>query len=89
MPGDGRTHLLTVTGACTMLGAYAQDSLLFIKVDEIMARAMLADTLTLEQLVRAWMRGWKFESDNVIVYRRCVRLGAQNTARLLYGPGHR
>lgn len=50
-----------------VIGAYALDMLLFIKVDEIMARAMLADTLTLEQIVRLWMKGWKIESDNTIV----------------------
>lgn len=40
-------------------GAYAMESLLWVKVSEAMARALRADHLRGEQLVKTWMRGWK------------------------------
>ena len=50
-----------------VVGAYAMDMMLFVKVDRDMAIAMLADTLSLEQIVLLWMKGWKLESENRIV----------------------
>ena len=50
-----------------VIGAYAIDMLLYVKVDRDMALALLADTLSLEQIVLLWMKGWKLESENSIV----------------------
>ena len=41
------------------IGAYAMQSLLWVKVTRDMAEAMPADRLSAEQLVKTWMRGWK------------------------------
>ena len=40
-------------------GAYAMQSLLWVKVTRAMAEAMRADRLSAEQLVKTWMTGWK------------------------------
>lgn len=42
-----------------VVGAHATQSLLWLKVSRDMADAMRADSLTTEQLVLTWMRGWK------------------------------
>lgn len=44
------------------VGAYAMESLLWIKVPRSVADAFMADRLTAEQLMRVWMKGWKQES---------------------------
>ena len=41
------------------VGAYAMQSLLWVKVTRAMAEAMRADRLSAEQLVKTWMTGWK------------------------------
>ena len=41
------------------VGAYAMQSLLWVKVTRSMAEAMRADRLSAEQLVKTWMTGWK------------------------------
>lgn len=43
----------------TVEGAYATDSLLWVKVTRVMADQMAHDRLSTEQLVKTWMRGWK------------------------------
>ena len=43
------------------VGAYAMESLLWIKVPRTVADAFLNDRLTAEQLMRVWMKGWKQE----------------------------
>ena len=43
-------------------GAYAMDSLLWIKIPKSIADAFLADRLMAEQLIKVWMKGWKQES---------------------------
>jgi hypothetical protein len=43
-------------------GAFAMESLLWVKVTRPMADAMRADRLTAEQLVKTWMTGWKIHS---------------------------
>ena len=42
-----------------VVGAYAMDSLLWVKVGRKMADEMRADRLSTEQLVLTWMKGWK------------------------------
>ena len=41
------------------VGAYAMESILVVKVTRNMAKAMRADRLSAEQLVKTWMTGWK------------------------------
>lgn len=48
-------------------GAYAMESLLWIKVPKATADAFLTDRLGFEQLVKVWMKGWKQETDRKAV----------------------
>ena len=48
-------------------GAYGAESLLWIKVTHDIAKYMKANPLETEQLVRAWMRGWKTLSNSSAV----------------------
>ena len=41
------------------VGAYAMESLLWVKISRPMANQMRADRLTAEQVVLTWMKGWK------------------------------
>lgn len=43
-------------------GVIAQQSILIVKVPRATADAMLADRLQAEQLVKTWMRGWRFNT---------------------------
>lgn len=49
------------------VGAYAMESLLWVKVTRNMAEAMRADRLSAEQLVKHWMTGWKSLSGSEVV----------------------
>ena len=51
----------------SVTGAYAMESILWIKVGEDFARAMRADRLRAEQLVKIWMKGWKMERGQRVV----------------------
>jgi len=44
------------------VGAYAMESLLWIKVPKDVADAFVQDRLTAEQLMKLWMKGWQQES---------------------------
>lgn len=48
-------------------GAVAMSSILWLKVPREIADEMRADTLTTEQLVKTWMRGWKQHSGSEAV----------------------
>jgi hypothetical protein len=67
--GKSKADLAHVLSFCTKgvtdgvaVGAYAMESLLWIKVPKSIADAFLADRLMAEQLMRVWMKGWKQES---------------------------
>ena len=49
------------------VGAYAMESLLWVKVTRNMAVAMRADRLSAEQLVKNWMTRWKSLSGSEVV----------------------
>ena len=66
-----RDHLMTFCSQAHMkdiaVGAYAYDSILWIKVPRGIADALRFDRLTTEQLVKTWMKVWKRVSGNEIV----------------------
>ena len=48
-------------------GAYCMGMMLWLKVNQDMAQAMMADRLATEKIVRLFMRGWKVYSDSEVV----------------------
>ena len=42
-----------------IVGSYAMESLLWVKINRGLANAMLADRLSTERVVKKWMRRWK------------------------------
>lgn len=71
--GQTPTDLENVEEFCTHIpegatvGAYAMESLLWIKVPYGIAEYMIGHSLQTEQLVKAWMKLWKEISDSTAV----------------------
>ena len=65
------------------VGAYAMESLLWVKVSREMANAMRSDRLSAEQLVLTWMKGWRqisgHRSVNVYVEWKDVEIAEGDT----------
>ena len=51
-------------GEGAVVGAYAMESLLWVKITQAMAQAMLQDRLGSRQLMSIWMKGWRQITDS-------------------------
>ena len=72
--GKSRVDLQNVKRFCSegipeqiVVGAYAMEEILWVKVSQTIAQAMLDDTLRAERLIKTWMRGWKKMTGSEVV----------------------
>ena len=64
--GKSKADLQNVKRFCSeaipekiVVGAYAMDMMLWVKVNQTTAQTLLSDTLRSERIIRTWMKGWK------------------------------
>lgn len=72
--GNSRADLQNVKRFCskavvkgTVVGVYAKREILWVKINEGMARDMTYDSLGSERMVKLWMKGWKMITGSQVV----------------------